>query len=239
MALGLYDEPSAVGLPHPEMGLSVFLIVEEAIRVAWALLREKRRAAFDLLTADEDVVTHELYETLWDGVFAQGLVEGFNRELFTTITRESKLRNYDGETLDKMPDLLIGLIGRLNVSLPSQDWLFIECKPVDPSHSLVSHYCKKGIARFVRGEYAWAMTSALMVGYARQGYTISPRLLDALKASSDEIPTLDSLQSCGHSNATSFSDTVHISKHGRMFKYVETGLAAPSIALRHLWLWRN
>ncbi len=165
-------------LPHPPISLSMFLVVEEALCVAWGYLRTHPRSGFDLLTANEDVVTQELYERLYEEVFNKGVVDGFDRQLFTVITRESKVRNCDGAKLDKMPDLLIGLSDRVNVFKLSQDWLFIECKPVDSDHSAGVHYCDKGIARFVFGEYAWAMRCALMIGYARNVSFL--RLIDHL-----------------------------------------------------------
>ena len=38
---------------------------------------------------------------------AEGIVDGFDRQLIPDITREPKVRNYDGSSLDKMPDMLI------------------------------------------------------------------------------------------------------------------------------------
>ena len=163
---------------------------------------------------------------------------GFSRELLTTITRESKVRNYDGTKLDKMPDLLFGLVERPPVEYPSQDWLFIECKPVDAEHTAGAHYCDKGLIRFVRGDYAWAMRSAMMVGYARAGCTILPKLHEALQSRSNKIPTINQPHPCRRSKADSVSEAVHISKQGRSFKYVETEQSAPAITIRHLWLKR-
>ena len=135
--------------------------------------------------ATEDVLTHELYEVLSDEKFDKEVVGGFNRELFSNINRESKVRSYNHVHVDKMPDLLIGLVGR-QVCYRSQDWIYIECKPVDSAHAVGKHYCGMGIIRFVRGEYAWTMTSAIMtsaimIAYVRKAYTIAPKLTDALK----------------------------------------------------------
>lgn len=239
MALGFYAEIGETPqLPHPPISLPVFLVVENGIRAAWELMRTSPRADFDLLGSVEDEVTHELYERLYDEVFDKKVVEGFDRQLLTVVTRESKVRNYDGASLDKMPDLLVGLVDRPNVYRRSQDWLFVECKPVDSDHTVGKHYCGKGIIRFVRGEYAWAMTSALMVGYARAGYTIVPKLADALRASSD-IVTLDYPVECPHSKRRPSSGRVYISRHARTFRYLETGQPADAIVIRHLWLKRD
>jgi hypothetical protein len=225
-------------LPHPAISLAVFLVVENGIRAAWELMRNRPRPGFSLRSEVEDVVTHELYERLYDEVFSKGVVEGFDRELLTVVTRESKVRNYDGDHLDKMPDLLFGLVDRPNVLRATQDWLFVECKPVDLTHPAGVHYCSKGIIRFVRGEYAWAMTSALMVGYARNGYTILPKLKDALEVSSI-IDTLDYPYQCRSSKSGRSSEVVYISKHARTFSYIETRQPAKAIIIRHLWLRRD
>lgn len=239
MAVGFYAEKgTAPELPHPAISLPVFLVVENGIRAAWELMRTTPRAGFDLLREVEDVVTHELYERLYDEVFNKSVVEGFDRELLTVVTRESKVRNYDGAHLDKMPDLLFGMVDRPSVLRATQDWLFVECKPVDLTHSAGVHYCGKGIIRFVKGEYAWAMTSALMVGYARPGYTILPKLTDALEASSI-IDTLDHPYQCPSSKSGTSSDVVHITNHARTFSYIETKRPAKAITIRHLWLRRD
>jgi hypothetical protein len=240
MGFGFYKGVRVgAALPHPPISLSIFLVVEKALCAAWDSLRTNPRPGFNLLTATEDALTHELYERLYDSIFDKGVVEGFDRQLFTVVTREAKLRNYDGAKLDKMPDLLIGLSDRMSVYKYSQDWLFIECKPVDTVHPVGVHYCDKGIVRFVHGEYAWAMTSALMIGYTRRGFTISGKLVKALQARDKELPTITLPRACQRSKSGKNSEVVHISLHSRTFRYVETGQPAPDINIRHLWLRRD
>jgi hypothetical protein len=133
----------------------------------------------------------------------------------------------------------VRLIGRPQSIKNTQDGLFIECKPVDSAHAVLAHYCAKGLARFIRGEYAWAMTNAMMVGYTRVGYTIPLKLKGALQgwplASSDGCM----LRSCTRSEATAISEIVHLTDHDRDFKYMETQRKAPRITIRHLWLNRD
>jgi hypothetical protein len=238
MSYGFYRADRAA-IPHPPIPLAMCLIVEEAMRVAWERLKNRKPPRIDLLSADEDAVTHELYETLFDEVFGKGLVDGFDEERFTVVTREAKVRNFDGTKLDKMPDLLIGVAGRNDVYKRSQDWLFVECKPIDATHTVGVHYGAKGIARFIRGEYAWALPNALMVGYAGAGYSLDSKLSSGLAERSKEFEVIDLPKVCPKSKAVSASAWVHVTQHGRTFSYVETGKEAPSIRLRHLWLQRN
>jgi hypothetical protein len=225
-------------LPHKPIPLAIHLIVEDALRASWDKLQKNSPAGFVIGTAPEDVVTHELLKILHGEVFDSEEVYGFTRDYFMPPVREAKLENFDGTRRDLMPDLLIGLIGRPKARIPCQDWLFVECKPVDADHAVGAHYCDKGLIRFVRGDYAWAMRSAMMVGYARAGYTILPKLTEALQSRSNKIPTLDQAQPCIHSKTDSVSEAVHVSKHGRTFPYQETKQPAPAITIRHLWLRR-
>jgi hypothetical protein len=201
-------------------------------------LREKVIPDFDMGSAEEDSITLQLYKVLYDEVFARGMVDGFDDERFTIGTRESKLPNYNGSKPDLMPDLLVALKGRRDVSLRTQDWLFIECKPVDANHTVGVHYGAKGIARFIRGDYAWAMTSALMVGYAGPEYNIAPKLFETLTKRAKEFEVLQIPEPCNHSPATSFSPPTHSTIHKRSFQYLEVARVAPPITLRHLWLKR-
>jgi len=236
MGYGLYAD---VELPHPPIPLVIFRIVEEACCAAWERLRTIPRVGFDLLYADEDVVTEKLYEVLFDEVFDKKIVDGFDRELFSVGTRESKLRNYDSKKLDKMPDLLVDMVDRPTNVKHTQDRLFVECKPVDADHPAGSCYCDKGIIRFVCGDYAWAMTSALMIGYVRNGYSITPKLTKALQERQKQIPTITFPCPCQLSKAGKNNEVVHVSEHSRIFPYPGTGQQAPPITLRHLWLRRD
>jgi len=91
----------------------------------------------------------------------------------------------------------------------------------------------------VRGEYAWAMTSALMIGYVRNGYSISSKLVKALEEREKEVPTIALPCPCQRSKPGNNNEVVHVSQHSRTFNYVETGQQAPAITLRHLWLRRD
>ncbi|MDB6034919.1 MAG: hypothetical protein JWM16_5257 [Verrucomicrobiales bacterium] len=240
MSLHFYQEKTTFPrLPHPQIPLAVFLIVEQGVCTAWELMQKQPRGRFNLGKATEDEITHELYERLFDEVFNSGMVAGFDNELLSVMTRESKIRNFNGESLDKMPDLLFRIIGRAPVEYPSQDWLYVECKPVDKQHSAGAHYCDKGLRRFVRGDYAWTMTSAMMVAYARPGYTIIPKVEEALEERKNDIPTFGAPQPCKRSVKGQFHDQVQVTEHLRLFSYSETSSQAPNIIIRHLWLRRN
>lgn len=235
MGLGFFDK-HLTALPHPPIPLAIFLIAEEAISIAWQRLKKVDAIQFDLNSATEDEITHELYEILYDEIFCKGIVDGFDEEHFLVVAREAKLRNFSGENLDKMPDLLIGVAGREQMFRRSQDWLYIECKPIDSNHSVGVHYGSKGISRFICGDYAWAIPNALMVGYANPSYTIDPKLTETLQRRKKEFEVITSPTICPYSPASTDSEPVYYTCHRRTFAYLETGQKAPPIELRHLWL---
>jgi hypothetical protein len=241
MMLGMFDDAApGIRLPHPPLSLRSHLIIETAICAAWELMLTHARAGFDLQAANEDTVTHELYERLYDEVFDKGVVDGFGREVFASVRREPKVRNFSGSSLDKMPDLLVEFIDRPAGAMNSQHGLFIECKPVDRKHPAGSAYCDEGLIRFVRGDYAWAMQSAMMVGYARAGYSVVPKLAEALASIRKEpIPTSYGPEPCPCTPATVYCEQVAISKHERTFLYIENDSPAGTIVIRHLWLRRG
>jgi len=239
MTLEMFEESDrGIRLPHPPLSLRVHLVVESAICAAWDLITNHGRTGFNLELADEDTITHELYERLYDEVINKGVVEGFDCETFASIRREPKVRNFNGCHPDKMPDLLVEFIDRPAGVMNSQHGLFIECKPIDRNHPVGLAYCDEGLIRFVRGDYAWTMPSAMMIGYARAGYTILPKLSEALEARPKDIPTVARVLPCRRSKSSSVSEAVHITKHGRTFLYQETNQPAPVITIRHLWLKR-
>ncbi|SMP65583.1 hypothetical protein SAMN06265222_109101 [Neorhodopirellula lusitana] len=237
MSLGVFEHRPKSLPPHPPVSIAVLLVVEDAIKVAWSIIRQLPANEFDLASADEDTITQKLHEVLIDELFDTGTVPGFNGDLIAKGTREEKLRSFNSKHLDKMPDLIFGVIGR-DVYMRTQDGIFIECKPVDASHTAGVHCCDKGITRFVRGDYAWCMLSAMMVGYAADGYTIVPKLTDALRKSTT-ITTRVAPTKCSQSRPVLFSQGAHVSVHERNFSYVETGDPAPDIMLRHIWLNRS
>ena len=234
------DNDDGIRLPHPPLSLRSHLIIEAALCAAWKLMTNRGRAGFDLQTANEDTITLELYERLYDEIFNKGVVAGFDTEVFASVHREPKVRNFNGSHPDKMPDLFVDFIDRPSGVMNSQHGLFIECKPVDRKHPAGSAYCDEGLIRFVRGDYAWAMQSAMMVGYAREDYSLVPKLSEALASNRKEpIPTSFGPESCPRTRATAYAEQVAISKHQRTFNYVESGLPAGVIVIRHLWLRRK
>lgn len=234
MTLAMYEEPRFV-LPHPPIPLSVFLVIEEAICTAWEALRLRPPAGFVLATALEVEITAHLHQMLKDEIWNRAVVDGFDDEIIRTIVRPEVI-NYNNVRLSKRPDMVVELVNRPGGVRPSQDGVFIECKPVDDAHRLAACYCDEGICRFVSGDYAWAMTEAMMIGYVDVHREPVDELGPALDARKTKVLPIGVPRVCDHSL---MKPPVALTRHQRYFSYLEYGQQAPNITLRHLWLWKN
>ena len=156
-------------------------------------------------------------------------MDGFTTEVFSSVGRP-EVRNFDGKKTSKKPDMVAFLADRPNVKR-SQDGIFVECKPVDAAHSLLSDYCDAGVVRFVVGDYAWAMTEALMVGYNTVHDKPSVALSTPFKQRAKVVQASGKLLDC---RASPHKPVVAMTRHKRTFRV--NGQRVPEIALRHLWL---
>ncbi len=215
-------------LPHPPIRLALFLTIEEAIAVAWRWLHSAPWAGFDRENAGEVDYTVQLHIILQDHLLGSETVEGFTNDSFSRVERIESV-NFDRTRKSKRPDLVTFLALRATTQR-TQDGIFIECKPVDGKHSLLSDYCDAGINRFIIGDYAWAMTEALMVGYNTVHAKPSLALVDPLR----KRPKLHTMKSPRDCKRSPQQPSVCITRHGRRFPI--NGRQAPPITLRHLWL---
>jgi hypothetical protein len=234
MHLNLFQPPE-FELPHPPIAMGVLLVVEEAIRVAWEILKERPPAGFDILTAGEGILNHHLRETLQDYVWNRQLVEGFDGRQIACVTSAEEVRDYSGRELKKKPDMIVKLVGMPAGVQPSQFGIVIECKPVDKKHTPVSCYCGLGIKRFVDGRYAWAMQEAMMIGYIAHEDDPVSTLSDALDKCRGNVLPIGKPTFCPLSITKGDVRTV-ITRHSREFHYVGSDAKAPEILLRHIWL---
>jgi len=184
---------------------------------------------FILQSADEDTVTQVLVEIIENRLRKSGDVDGFNSALFGKVTREPKITNVDKKHPDKMPDIFFDLKRDQLPILSDQDGLFVECKPVGRKHPIVSCYCKKGLIRFVNGDYAWAMQDALMVGYVKEPYSFK-KLASVLHDSKKSAV----LNTINHYAVDEYA--IYRSSHIRAFEWPKRHGHACPISVAHLWL---
>ncbi len=229
MTVGFFTHGIEYTLPHPQIPQRTVLLLCTVIKRAWQLLEEMPPVDFILKSAGEDTITQVLVEIIENRLRKNGEVDGFNCALFGKVTREPKITNVDKKHPDKMPDIFFDLKRDQLPILSDQDGLFVECKPVDSKHSILSCYCNKGLIRFVNGDYAWAMQNALMVGYVKEPY--SYKKLASVLADNKKSATLKTTE---HFEVDEY--TIYRSNHKREFEWPESlGQACP-IIVSHLWL---
>jgi hypothetical protein len=195
-------------------------------------------AGFVLGTALEKEITRQLKGILVNYLLPNGTVPGFNKTYFSYVVRDAELTCYNGTHPDKKPDIVLGLQRPDGTPIiADQDALFVECKPVDATHALTPEYGIEGIRRFVEGEYAWAMRSAMMVGYVRGSYTIAHDLRANLKRNANDSrfgrPTC--LRKIAGSAAGPKHEALCFTKHRRSFSWPAIGKQATPIMLVHSW----
>lgn len=139
-----------------------------------------------------------------------------------------EMLNFDGTSLQKRPDITVEW--RSDRLSP----LIVECKLLDePSRKTLDLYSKKGILRFVDGEYAWSEQEAVMVAFVRDNSTVSGlsfhlnEVNDELKLMVEEMPS---------TIAEEKTRAITTTRHGRNFIYpLRPGILPGSITLWHLW----
>ncbi|MEO8381679.1 MAG: hypothetical protein ABI779_18605 [Acidobacteriota bacterium] len=221
--------PGVVALPL-SVAPRIQRVVERALSVAWREVQKR----IDVKTESEAAITTELTNAL-NRYLDDPLkpVSGFSGSTFETIQRGGETQNYNGSHIEKRPDLTIRLGGRRSgVAIDrAQNGIFVECKILDSTHSLLD-YCKHGVARFVIGDYAWAMTHAMMVAYVRDASQSAEVL--ARHLTGDEYACAD----CGAVilDRPSRGDRVIETRHRRAWRYPQTSGEPGHITLVHLWL---
>lgn len=210
--------------------------VQDVLSMAWRmLLEEVRQGSFSICSATEDAITERLHMILGE-LSAEGdsAVQGLSN--LQTPGREEKIRNFNGNQLDKQPDLTFrpirGLVATGNMVTTG---IFIECKPVDSKHPIPGTYCRKGLIRFVNGDYAWMVDRALMVGYVRNVCSLPDGLSSAL--SKPALCTqMQMLGSVAMLPSTASGDPVCQTTHTRTFGLQGSTTPVGQISVNHLWL---
>ena len=219
--------------------IPVFLlvVVQNTLSTAWRILLEAVEAGeFSICAATEDEITERLHLILGE-LHATGddAVRGLSQ--FETSTREGNLRNFNGDHLDRQPDLTFRpLRGHIQTRNTVPTAIFIECKPIDSAHPVASTYCRAGLIRFVKGDYAWGVDRAMMLAYVRNICTLPDGLSSCLAKTGLAVEMnlqgdLETIQ------PTAAGDAVCQSKHDRNFFLTGASKPVGLITVHHLWLY--
>lgn len=233
---GRWTRPAPPSRPSA-IAPALLAVMENALSEAWrALLVEVANGNFSICGAHEDTITEKLQIILGElHATDPEVVPGYSE--FSIGSRDSKLRSHDGEHLDRQPDLTFyPLRGSIRTTNSLLAGIFVECKPIDSDHPIPSTYCKDGLIRFIRGDYAWAVDHALMVGYVRNRCWLPDGLVHCREkdVSARKYRFLGNLIALA---PTSSGDAVYQSTHERTFPLSLPAEPAGPITLHHLWLY--
>jgi hypothetical protein len=230
---GLMSRPAQLApLPYKDFDILLRLPIEAAIVTAWSHVLALE--ALDLATATEVTFTRHLVDTLNTMLNAEvAEVDGFSASIFETIDRGCELCSYDNTHVEKKPDMVVRLAGkRPGISHRAYYGLFVECKIADKNHTMTS-YCGDGLIRFVQGQYAWAMGSAIMIGYARHGYILPTQLHTHISELGSRYHTLGG--PVLRSDIPPHAGDVYLTRHHRPWVYPSGG-SPGTIEIAHIWL---
>lgn len=223
--------PAGRVFPYPDIPGHDREVIENAITVAWSRLRERHNLRELGEVQLNDLMRMELNDLLDED---PSPVPAYTSERFETVERDSEFADHTGQLLGKKPDLRFRHAGRKHpgVLRREQHALFVECKIVDSTDGVhdMKFYAGKGLIKFVRGDYAWAMPSAMMIGYVRDGSSSVPvelteHLRDCKSRRAYRVRELPTKCTVGQA---------YESRHRRRFK-VEN-FSPGDIAIIHVWL---
>lgn len=220
---GVMTQGPASQLPYPfPFSEAERLTIEDAIRIG--VTRVIASQALDCRTADEKDFTEALVSELNRMMNVED-VPGFSASWLETVPRGGELRSFDGRHVEKRPDMVFRRQGVLkNVAHREYCGLFVECKIVDASHTMYD-YCFKGVSRFVKGEYAWAVNLAMMLGYSRDSYSLPDHLNRHIEKLGHRYET----------RGLCSPEEPYVTIHDRTWQHV-SGELPGEITLRHLWV---
>jgi len=223
-----------VGFPQ-EISPNILAVVVKALHQAWDLIcgdPAKHLAPVTSGNPEEDRYTDALCEILTYWLHEpDDLVEGFTSDVFEEVNRGANLSNYNQSVINKQPDLVIRLANAPLVNARRYVGIFVEAKIVSAKKGL-SLYTKDGVARFVRGDYAWAMQDSLMIAYQKTPH----RALKTLDAKLKKEVTLFAAHKDGiYLEASGLPTPVSAkSTHHRQWTYSAGGQPGV-IRIWHLW----
>lgn len=220
----IYELTRGLSLPLPNLAHAHLNVIVEGLMQALEHLYAMYGHQLSKKSEEEiNALLHACLNNIGNRLFSQ---------IVSCVVRGPETVSFDGSHLNKRPDIAIYLTRRIN-NFP----LLVECKILDVENGkTVELYCKKGLKRFVDGEYAWGLGQSLMLAYVRDEFSIEQCLvphLSALASSLQDDLRTEALPKKLHD----LQGPVAVSQHGRLFHYTSDGDLVPGpISIFHIWV---
>lgn len=156
------------------------------------------------------------------------------QSLVRSVQDAANVLNIDGTHLGKQPDISLILSDKSrSANLP----FIIESKLISSTKG-ADRYCRDGLSRFIKGDYAWYDQEAMMLAYVQNQSTTQNKLTPYLKKNCTK--EVDSYQTVQLPEPVSWLEEGDLAKsvHKRPINYTSKfGHCKPGdITLWHLWL---
>lgn len=228
--------PPANSYPFPPFPKVILNAVVKATRRAWLPIAEEERACGDGERRNEVQLNAELAIEM-DALRRLELVRDFTPDIFETPTPDAPTRNFSGERIGPRPDITIRIRSlRPALANPMVDTVFIECKCLGEGLNL-GPYFKKGMRRFIDGEYGWAVQQAIMVGYLETDQVLPDDLEKRLVRNGQDIGMNLVLDDKRRTVRPSGQGYLAFTRHQRIWRHQNDDLPG-DIELLHVWLSR-
>jgi len=225
-------------LPFSPLSPQQIRAILKAFRLAWSefLAEPEPHGIENVLGAKEVPISEALLRVLCTIHNAKKPpIPAFSSDFQTPIS-DGSLRNFDGSRLVTKVDFCfrpkVNPYPGRNID---QYGLFVEAKPI--LNGTLSNYMRKGLVKFLRGDYAWAMTQGMMVAYVRPTNQQLPNALIAY------FKRLGNAKTFGIRNTPrAYPTDTHnprpcLTVHERTWSYPSPKANVPGdIEIIHLWL---
>ncbi len=228
----MINSNSDLGLPFKDVPQRAKLIIHKTLSNAWKELLDRDKKN-QLSTALEPQITEALFVIICE-FWNKSRIPGFDEYLFGSPQSGPNIRNYNGEKLEKEIDIRIPSY-RLASGRDPYNGIFIECKPVDKKHSIKRDYYEEGIKRFLDGDYAWAIPSAMMIGYAREGRKLKDNFIPYILENRTQLFLVEHTAPSEKFFDGSICETIH----DRKFILPDHSNKVGKISIQHHWLQLN
>lgn len=222
------------GYPVP-LPPNIIRVVARAIKYAWNEISADPATHLVNVTPgapEEDVYTDAICNMLLQMLdMAQPAVPGFTSETFQTVSRGENLSNYNGNQLNKQPDLIIRLANSPLSFTRRLVGIFIESKVVCMAKP-INLYTTSGLSRFIDGHYGWTMQAGMMLAYQKPKH----RSISCLEDQLNKEAALSSVAIAGKhlDMRAAYAPITAASSHKRAWQYIGGG-SPGDIRIWHMW----
>ena len=150
------------------------------------------------------------------------------------VGRGGEFINYDSTIMENRPDLFFKIRGNIRVD----KIIFVEAKIIyQKKGQSTLLYCQEGVLRFVKGQYAWYESEAMMIGYVKDDSTINNRLVTFFNKAKNPSNSKRFAVKVQPTDVPKLKGDIAYTVHNRKFNYVHKTESKPGpITIWHVWL---